>query len=335
MQIQSLFICKNGKLNQGITLKASALPLFEQSTVQRVWHDIEGGESHEWLAFMDNPLSADLVAEQRHFPEAQSFPGGLFIHVPLRTAWSQENSVYLTVLLMENTLFTLHSEALPLFSKVRAQLEREAQNNSADAQNEKNSPLLTLSDVLLTCFEQIMEAEISSYLELRAIIEEQADTMTETPKNIPAATAAASIATLKHAVGHLSSQCEDQFYCFTVLRRQLSHAEYFFDMRNGVNDMLDDLGHLQRSLQRLGSRLNDMQSQLDGLTRSQTELRLRLLSLFSAIFMPMSLIAGIYGMNFQHMPELENPWGYPLALTSMVGLGVGMALILRWRGWFR
>ena len=35
-----------------------------------------------------------------------------------------------------------------------------------------------------------------------------------------------------------------------------------------------------------------------------------------------TLIAGIYGMNFQHMPELNSPWGYPLTVAAMIGIDV-------------
>ena len=47
----------------------------------------------------------------------------------------------------------------------------------------------------------------------------------------------------------------------------------------------------------------------------------------------MSLIAGIYGMNFKHMPELEWPWGYPMALGLMAMTGISSFVLFRWRGW--
>ena len=44
----------------------------------------------------------------------------------------------------------------------------------------------------------------------------------------------------------------------------------------------------------------------------------RILSVASLIFMPPTLIAGVYGMNFKLMPELEWHWGYPMAIAIMV-----------------
>ena len=46
-----------------------------------------------------------------------------------------------------------------------------------------------------------------------------------------------------------------------------------------------------------------------------------------------TLIAGIYGMNFRHMPELRWQFGYPLALGIMVGAAVGLYVVFKKRGW--
>lgn len=59
----------------------------------------------------------------------------------------------------------------------------------------------------------------------------------------------------------------------------------------------------------------------------------RVLTLFSIFLLPLNVITGIYGMNFENMPELKHPWGYPLALFTMVGILTGTYLWLRKRGW--
>jgi magnesium transporter len=60
---------------------------------------------------------------------------------------------------------------------------------------------------------------------------------------------------------------------------------------------------------------------------------MRVLTVITTIFMPLSFIASIYGMNFEHMPELRSPWGYPLVLGVMAAVGLGMLVLFRKKRW--
>jgi len=60
---------------------------------------------------------------------------------------------------------------------------------------------------------------------------------------------------------------------------------------------------------------------------------MKTLTLMSTVMLPITFIAGVYGMNFQHMPELTSPWGYPAAL-SLMGVIVIIAMLWFWKkGW--
>lgn len=61
----------------------------------------------------------------------------------------------------------------------------------------------------------------------------------------------------------------------------------------------------------------------------------RLLTLFSAFFLPLTFIAGVYGMNFDRMPELREPWGYPASLLAMGLVALGIYVWFRRRGWLK
>lgn len=60
---------------------------------------------------------------------------------------------------------------------------------------------------------------------------------------------------------------------------------------------------------------------------------MKVLALISTIFLPMTLVAGIYGMNFAHMPELEATWGYPAAMMLMLVIGLSMFWLFKRRNW--
>ena len=61
----------------------------------------------------------------------------------------------------------------------------------------------------------------------------------------------------------------------------------------------------------------------------------RLLTLFSVYFLPLNFIAGIYGMNFHFMPELQWTWGYPLALILMLITAIGLFWWTKKKGWLK
>jgi magnesium transporter len=62
---------------------------------------------------------------------------------------------------------------------------------------------------------------------------------------------------------------------------------------------------------------------------------IKIFSVASVALLPPTLIASIYGMNFQHMPELSQTWGYPFALVLMVASALVPMWYFRKRGWLK
>jgi len=62
---------------------------------------------------------------------------------------------------------------------------------------------------------------------------------------------------------------------------------------------------------------------------------MQILTVITTIFMPLSFLAGLYGMNFLNMPELHWKYGYFLLLFVMVSIGVGMFILFKRKGWFK
>jgi magnesium transporter len=83
----------------------------------------------------------------------------------------------------------------------------------------------------------------------------------------------------------------------------------------------------------------ELSSELMNLYLSSTSNRLneimKVLTIISTIFIPLSFIVGIYGMNFVYMPELSLKWGYPVVLIVMGVVVFIMLLFIRRKGWFR
>lgn len=100
------------------------------------------------------------------------------------------------------------------------------------------------------------------------------------------------------------------------LRDLYDHTVQLLDTLETLRDMLT--GSLDLYLSSISNRLNSV---------------MKVLTVIATIFMPLSFIAGVYGMNFHYMPELEWRWGYPAALLLMLAIALGMLVGFRVKKW--
>jgi len=100
------------------------------------------------------------------------------------------------------------------------------------------------------------------------------------------------------------------------LRDVYDHTIQIIDAIESFRDLLS--GMLDIYLSNASNRLNQV---------------MKVLTMIATIFIPLTFIAGVYGMNFKYMPELEWRWGYPLVWLIMLGLGVTMLVLFRRKRW--
>ena len=100
------------------------------------------------------------------------------------------------------------------------------------------------------------------------------------------------------------------------LRDVYDHTIQVIDAVETFRDMLS--GMLDIYLSSVSNRMNEV---------------MKVLTIIATIFIPLTLIAGIYGMNFRYMPELEWPWAYPMLWLIMLGIGVLMLIYFRRKRW--
>jgi len=123
----------------------------------------------------------------------------------------------------------------------------------------------------------------------------------------------------------------------TMLRRQTVKATAGTDAADADAILLQDTQDLQVKVETLYQQLDGAATNLMNLYLSLSSQRtnetMRVLTVFSAFFLPLTFIAGVYGMNFQYMPELTWRYGYPVAMVAMVLISVGIYSWFKRKGW--
>jgi len=102
-----------------------------------------------------------------------------------------------------------------------------------------------------------------------------------------------------------------------------------------LRDLASTLQNGHNAAERFEGRLSDLHQQYVTTQQDKMNSRLQTLTVISAVFLPLTLLAGIYGMNFENMPELQESYGYPAVLGLMVMIAAVMLYVFYRRGWFK
>jgi len=124
---------------------------------------------------------------------------------------------------------------------------------------------------------------------------------------------------LREAISILERGESEVFSANTILylRDVHDHTVQLIDTIDSLREIVSDMTNVH--LSNISNRLNEI---------------MKVLTIISTIFMPLTFLAGLYGMNFVHMPELKWRLGYPILLLVMVSIGISMVIYFKRKKWF-
>jgi len=102
---------------------------------------------------------------------------------------------------------------------------------------------------------------------------------------------------------------------------------YFKDTLDHLNALNENLDNYRDSITGL------MDTYLSNLSHKMNQV-MKVLTIISTIFIPLTFIAGVYGMNFSNMPELHWNYGYPVAMSIMFIIGISLLIFFKRKKWF-
>jgi magnesium transporter len=116
-----------------------------------------------------------------------------------------------------------------------------------------------------------------------------------------------------------------------MMRSKMLNDDQFEEARQ----ILRDIDSLDSHTAFLFDKINFLMDATVGFININQNKIIKIFSVASVALLPPTLIASIYGMNFQYMPELAQSWGYPYALVLMLGSALVPMWYFRKRGWLK
>lgn len=308
--------------------KLGEIPKEEISTyVSRpdcfVWVALKDAESDELGQMQEEFGLHELAVEDaRHGhqrPKIEEYGDSLF--AVLHTVETGADALMIgeiDIFVGRNYVLSVRSRTGLGFKDVRARCEREPEL----LKNGAGYVLYALMDAVVDRYFPVLDA-LEAELEA---IEDNIFAGTSARKNIEALYGLKQkLTTLKHAAGPLLESVA-RLYGGRVPQVCAGMGEYFRD----VYDHLIRLNQTIDSTRDMVITATSVNLSLIALAENETTKRL---AAYAALVAVPTMVAGIYGMNFKHMPELEWAWGYPLTLAVMLGVDIYLWIRFRRSGW--
>jgi magnesium transporter len=308
-------------------LQADDLPLLLRDPEVYLWIDSWGTDNPQALGlardlFRFHPLAIDDCFGAREHPKIDGFEEDyVFLITHGITAESTPNhteTVELDAFLGKRFLFTYHEHPS---RSVAATTEQVGRNHGGPLRRGPAAVLHAILDRQVDSIEPVLEG-----LEVR--IEEVEARVIERPHRADLVRLLALKRTTLGLRRWLTKQRE-------VLLRLARHEFSLVGPQEAVlfRDVYDHVFRFTDWLETHREMITSLQETYLSVTNLRLGEIMKFLTLFTAVLMPLTVITGIYGMNFEHMPELKRPWAYPAVLLLMSAVVVGVLLFFRRRGW--
>lgn len=289
------------------------------------WVDLQGlGDENILRAIADifgmHPLALEDVVNIPQRPKSESYEHQhLFITRMVRLLNSRRiDTEQISIVLGPHYVLTLQEKTGDLFDPVRKRIR------AGTGPMRRSGP-----DYLAYA---LIDTVIDGYYPVVELIGDQLHDLEETILDRPARSGLNRIHQMRRELLGLRRSVWPQREAVNALIREESPLvsatvrQYLRDCHDHAVQIADVI----ETYRELAASLMDVHLSSTG---QRTNEVMKVLTVMASIFIPLTLIAGIYGMNFKFQPELSYRWAYPLVLGLMLLVGGGMLIFFRAKGW--
>ncbi len=319
----NVFVLQNGRLNQ-VNIDSRG----DLEKLAPVWVDLTdpNDEERAWVKSIygvtlpGEDEVKDIEASARYYVAEN---GDLHLRTDFLLDEDEGPARVVTVafILAKNMLFSMHNDDLPVFRLVRLR----ARSRPGSIEDYKD----VLLDLYATDAEYSADALEGIYLSLEDV---SRSVLKKGLTDQDAASALNAIAHEEDLNGRIRRNMMDTRRAVSFLMRgRLLNAEQFDEARQILRDIESLDGHTAF----LFDKINFLMDATVGFININQNKIIKIFSVASVAFLPPTLIASVYGMNFKLLPELDWQWGYPFAIVLMLTSAIGPLAYFKRRGWLK
>lgn len=312
-----VFDLQNGVLKERDQAPANAIDLEHAS-----WIDVVEAEDDERILLQSiyrAPLPdaedvEEIEASARYFSDEQ----GVHVHsLFLYPTKGRHQTTTVAFILQPERLLTLRDSELAEFRLLRLRSRR------AGVQAEE--PI----DIVLSMLEQKVESMADVLEDVHRRLEQVSHMVLE-DEDAEMEDAIDQLAKLEDSSGKIR-------LCLMDTQRSISNLQKLvradFERRNLCAEIQHDMEALMPHTSFLFEKINFLMDAALGFTNIEQNKIIKIFSIAAVVFLPPTMIASIYGMNFNFMPELHWKYGYPFAIFLMVLSGVAPYVYFKYKKW--
>ena len=315
------YLLKSGKLIKQPPLESWLSG--SQKMVDDCWFDVEAAQAEELRQFLTplnlHPLMLTHILAPKNIPNSLSYEKGFLLEYPLGSETEGKNPGNLEILLKPPVLVTIHALPMPSLESLISSLSTK---ELGDIQH--------LPQIIYLILDQLADMNVQAEIDIRDQILNIARILDEKPSQIKSG----DLTRIRRRVDQLVSMIENQLYCAQNLNNSDNEALQEPHRKAYLLDLITEAEVAQRGVYRLESRVNDLYAFYQAASNDRVEKRLRLLTIVSAITLPLGLITGLLGMNVGGLPGTTAPYGFIFVVALMITLGIIEFLYFKFKGWF-
>jgi len=271
--------------------------------------------------FRFHPLAIEDCMADIQRPKIDKYDGYLFIvlHAASRAEHKDKaTSLEVDIFLGANFIITVHMKPIKCITTAQ---ERCTKNS----QIMKNGPA--------NIFYNIADALVDNYFPILESIDSEIDAIEKSMFKEPKNSNIHNLLVLKETVMTLRRFIAPQRVIVKFLERGDYQPIISNDLSLYFRDLTDLLARVNDTLYSYSDILSSMLEGYTFVASSRLNEIMKVLTIIATIAMPLTLLSGIYGMNFRFMPELQWKYGYFFALVLMVSIGISMLLYFKHKKW--